>query len=382
MTSPASPPTRPFNFSAGPAILPREVFERASEAVLELRTGGHAPDGAGIGLSLLEISHRSKEFSDVHEQAIALAHEVLHIPSDTHQILLLPGGATQQFAMVPQNLRRDGKAMVYVDTGAWSTKAIAEARIQGPTEVLASSKDVGYTRVPDFDPAAAEGASYLHLTTNETIHGVEYGSIPEVDDVPIVIDASSHIGSRPMDLHRVALGYAGVQKNLGCSGLCLVWIRKDLLDLEPVAPTAKFFRYASHAKANSLLNTPNTFGVLVLKLVLEWLRDQGGVEAMAKRNVAKAAKLYAQLDASSLFAAHAEPGHRSNMNITFMLSGAPESQRDGMTARFIDEAAAAGLVNLKGHRSIGGCRASIYNAFPQEGVDALVEFMRAFEAKG
>ncbi len=376
-----SPASRPFNFSAGPAILPDEVFERASEAVKELRQNGHAPGAPGIGLSLLEISHRSKEFGAVHEAAIALAHEVLRIPEDTHQILLLPGGATQQFAMVPQNLRRDGKAMVYVDTGAWAGKAIAEARIQGPTEVLASSKATGYDRVPDFDPSAAEGASFLHLTTNETIQGVEYGSIPEVDDVPIVIDASSHIGSRPMDLHRVALGYAGTQKNLGCSGLCLVWIRKDLLDLEPVAPVAKFFRYQSHAKTNSLLNTPNTFGTLVLKLVLEWLRDQGGVDAMAKRNVSKATTLYEALDASSLFSAMAQPGHRSNMNVTFTLNGAPEAERDALTARFLSEAGKAGLVNLKGHRSVGGCRASIYNAFPAEGVDALVEFMRAFEKR-
>jgi len=373
--------SRPYNFSAGPAILPAEVFQRASEAVVELRQNGHERDAAGTGLSLLEISHRSKEFGAVHEAAVALAHEVLRIPADTHKILLLPGGATQQFAMVPQNLRRDGRPMVYVDTGAWAGKAIAEARIQGPTEVLASSKDVSYTKVPEFDPSAAEGASYLHLTTNETIGGIEYSSIPEVDGVPVVIDASSHIGSRPMDLHRAGLGYAGTQKNLGCSGLCLVWIRHDLLELEPVAPIAKFFRYQSHAKADSLLNTPNTFGILVLKLVLEWLRDQGGVDAMAKRNVAKATRLYEALDASSLFAAMAQPGHRSNMNVTFTLGGAPEADQEAQTKRFLSEAAQAGLVNLKGHRSVGGCRASIYNAFPAEGVDALVEFMRAFEAK-
>lgn len=184
-----------------------------------------------------------------------------------------------------------------------------------------------------------------------------------------------------MDLHRVALGYAGVQKNLGCSGLCLVWIRKDLLELEPVGTVAKFFRYSTHAKANSLMNTPNTFGTLVLKLVLEWLRDQGGVDAMAKRNVSKATKLYEHLDSSSLFNAHAQPGHRSNMNVTFMLGGASDDAREELTTKFLAEAKDAGLVNLKGHRSIGGCRASIYNAFPAEGVDALVSFMRDFEAK-
>ena len=377
MTKPAAP----YNFSAGPAILAPEVFERASDAVRELRTNAHARDGDGVGLSILEISHRGKEFTEIHERAIALVHEVLQIPSESHKILLLPGGASQQFAMIPQNLRRDGKAMCFVDTGAWSTKAIAEARIQGPTEVLASSKDSGYDHIPEFDPAAAEDASFLHITTNNTIYGTEYGSIPEVGDTPLIIDASSHIGSRPMDLDRVDFGYAGTQKNLGCSGMCLAWIRKDLLDLEPVAPVAKYFRYKTHADKDSLFNTPNTFATLVLMLALEWVKDQGGVAGMAKRNVAKAARLYETLDSSSLFVAHARPGHRSNMNVTFTLNGAPEAQRDELTKKFLSEADAAGLKNLKGHRSVGGCRASIYNAFPPEGVDVLVEFMKAFEAK-
>jgi phosphoserine aminotransferase len=373
---------RPYNFSAGPAILPPVVFERAAEAVRELRANGHAPDADGTGLSILEISHRTPEYTAVTQGAEALCHEVLGIPR-THQVLFLQGGATHQFAMVPLNLRREGKAMCYVDTGNWSKRAIGEAQLQGETKVIATSAESGYDHIPTLPAAEAYAdASYIHMTTNNTVRGTEFQEIPETGDVPLVIDASSHIGSRPMAYERVALGYAGAQKNLGTSGTTVVWIHKDLIDREPVGVVPKYFRYATHAKPNpSLYNTPNCFGTLVTKLVLEWIRDEGGVEEIGRRNREKAGKLYAAIDQSPLFVGHAREDSRSLMNVTFTLNGAPEAKRDELTKRFLAQAKDAGLANLKGHRSVGGCRASIYNAFPVEGVDALISFMQEFERK-
>jgi phosphoserine aminotransferase len=374
--------TRPYNFSAGPAILPPIVFERAAQAVHELRADGHAPDADGIGLSILEISHRSKDYAAVTEGAERLCHEVLGIP-ETHQVLFLQGGATHQFAMVPLNLRREGHTMCYVDTGNWSKRAIAEAKLLGDTSVIATSEATGYDHIPELPGAETyAGASYLHITTNNTVRGTEYPEIPDAGDVPLIVDASSHIGSRPMAMDRVALGYAGAQKNLGTAGTTVVWIRKDLIDVEPPGIIPKSFRYATHAKPNpSLYNTPNTFGVLVTKLVLEWIRDEGGVTEIEARNRRKATKLYSLIDESSLFAGHARKESRSLMNVTFTMNGAAEDRREDLTKRFLAEAAEAGLLNLKGHRSIGGCRASIYNAFPEEGVDVLVGFMREFERR-
>ncbi|MGB1698726.1 MAG: 3-phosphoserine/phosphohydroxythreonine transaminase, partial [Nannocystaceae bacterium] len=345
-----------------------------------LRLDGHSPDAPSIGLSLLEVSHRGAPYQAVHDAAIELAHRVLGIPEDTHQILLLPGGASMQFVMVPTNLSRPGKPSSFVDTGAWSTKAIAEARHFGDVRVLGSSSDSKFDHIPTVDYADAKGSSFLHLTTNNTIYGTEYADIPRgPDGVPLVIDASSHIGSRPMALAHADLGYAGAQKNLGCSGLCLVYIRRDLIEAPDAPSSPKFLKYATHAKANSLFNTPNSFGVLVLKLVLEWVESQGGVEAMGRRNREKSELLYTALDKSSLFEAHAKLGHRSQMTIPFTLAGAPDAERDALTARFLDEAAARGLQGLKGHRSVGGCRASMYNAFPVEGARALVAFIEEFE---
>ncbi len=374
--------TRPFNFSAGPAILPQEVLERAAEAVTALRLGGHQPDAPSIGLSLLEVSHRGGPYQAVHDRAIELAHSVLNIPEDTHQILLLPGGASMQFVMVPTNLSRPGRPASFVDTGAWSSKAIAEARHFGEVRVLGSSSDSKFDHIPPVNWADAAGSSFLHITTNNTIYGTEYEDLPHAPEgVPLVVDASSHIGSRPMALERAALGYAGAQKNLGCSGLCLVFLRRDLID-DPEAPASpKFLKYATHANANSLFNTPNSFGVLVLKLVLEWIEARGGVEAMARLNNEKSELLYETLDNSSLFAAHARAGHRSRMTIPFTLNGAPEAERDALTARFLTEANDLGFQGLKGHRSVGGCRASMYNAFPVEGARALTSFMREFERR-
>lgn len=366
------------NFSAGPAILPASVLQRAAEAIHELRLDGHAASAPGVGLSLLEISHRSAAYDAVTKGAEELCHQVLQIPR-THQVLFLQGGASHQFAMVPYNLRREDRPAAYIDTGVWSDKAIAESRVLGPTEVIASSGP-RHDHIPAL-PAAGTyaGASYLHITTNNTIFGTEWAEIPDAGDTPLVIDCSSHIGSRPLDFERVALGYAGAQKNLGPSGVTLVSIRKDLLSQRPVGPVPTILRYATHAKEPSLYNTPNTFGVLVLKLVLEWMRDLGGLEELARRNQRKADKLYQLLDHSALYRAHARPGSRSSMNVTFTLDGAPEADRDALTKRFLKQAEAAGFDGLKGHRLVGGCRASIYNAFPEEGVDELCAFMSAFE---
>ncbi|MFV8752330.1 3-phosphoserine/phosphohydroxythreonine transaminase [Nannocystaceae bacterium ST9] len=372
---------RIFNLSAGPAILPPEVFERAATAVRELKRDAHADDAEGIGMSLLEISHRSPEYEAIHNKAIELVHDVLGIPR-THRVLLLQGGASLQFAMVPLNFARVGHPACYVHTGEWSKKAIAEskaiAEVRGhETRVLA---DAGpkYDHIPAM-PEVPSDASYVHVTSNNTIFGTEWEQMPDVPK--LIVDASSNIGSRPMGLEKAMLGYAGAQKNLGPSGVTLVWIHEDWLAEKPPAGVPIFLKYGTHADADSLYNTPNTFGTLVLKLVLEWLRDNGGVEGAAVRNQAKADALYATLDASSLYAAHAKPGSRSRMNVTWTLAGAPEAEREAITKRFVTTAEAAGFSGIKGHRSVGGCRASIYNAFPIESVHALCEFMREFERK-
>lgn len=381
--------SRIFNFSAGPAILPPEVFERAAAAVRELRSSGHAPDGEGIGLSLLEVSHRGKDFTAVYEKAIRLVHEVLEIP-DTHEVLFLQGGASMQFAMVPLNFAAAGKPACYVDTGAWSAKAIKESKTVAETRghetvVVASSKASGYDHIPALPAQLPEGASYLHLTSNNTISGTEFEAMPELD-VPMIVDASSNIGSRPMGLERASLGYAGAQKNLGPSGVTVVWYEREWAARQQAelakAGTPLILRYETHANKGGLYNTPNTFGILVLALVLEWVRDNGGVAGMATRNQAKADELYALLDASQLFSVPAKLGSRSRMNVVWTLAGVAEAEREAATKRFVAAATQAGFSGLKGHRSVGGCRASIYNAFPRAGVTALCEFMREFERQG
>jgi phosphoserine aminotransferase len=365
--------THPFNFSAGPAILPPEVFERAADAVR----------GLPHGLSILEISHRSAEFAEIHERAVELCHGVLGIPR-SHAVLFLQGGASQQFAMVPLNLRGLGTFGAYVDTGVWSHKAIRESKTVQSTRVVASSEVTGYDRIPEFDGTddALGRAAYVHITSNNTIYGTEWSELPDVHP-PLVVDCSSHIGSRPLALDRVGLGYAGAQKNLGPSGLTLVFVDRGLLDEVGTDDSVPhIFRYATHVNKGGLYNTPNTFAVLVLGAMLEWLRDHGGVEAMERENAAKADHLYACLDESSLFSARARPGHRSRMNVTWTLSGVPEAEREARTRALVDAAAEAGMVGLRGHRLAGGLRASIYNAFPRAGVDALVELLREFERRG
>ena len=367
---------RPFNFSAGPAILPPEVFERTAEAVRSLDVPGD--DSLESRLSILEISHRSKTYDAIHQEAKALCHEVIGIPAE-HEVLFLQGGASLQFAMVPMNLRQADRPAAYIDTGAWSKKAAKESKALGPTEVVASAADTGYDRIPAM-PAARSyaGASYLHVTSNNTIFGTEWSELPDAGDTPLVVDLSSDIGARPMVLERVALGYAGAQKNLGPSGVTLVFIRKDLLARELVGHVPTMLRYSTHAENDSLYNTPNTFGIMVLRNVLAWVKAQGGATAMGERNQRKADALYALLDESSLYRPHAQPGSRSTMNVTWTLQG---DDAEAQTKRFLSEATRAGLSGLKGHRSVGGCRASIYNAFPEEGVKVLCEFMREFERK-
>lgn len=368
---------RPFNFSAGPAILPAAVFERTAAAVRSLDVPGD--ESLEARLSILEISHRSPTYEAIHDEAIALCHEVLGIPSG-YEVLFLQGGASTQFAMVPLNLRTADQPAAYIDTGAWSKKAIGESQGLGATEVIASSKPTGYDRIPPL-PAASTyaGASYLHITSNNTIYGTEWSELPDTGDTPLVVDMSSNIGARPMAMDRIALGYAGAQKNLGPSGVTLVFVREDMLAREPVAHVPTMLRYTTHVQTKSLFNTPNTFGIMVLRNVLDWVKGEGGVEAVGARNRRKADRIYEVLDASSLYAGHAQPDSRSTMNVTWTLQG---DDAQAQTKRFLAEATKAGLSGLKGHRSVGGCRASIYNAFPEAGVGVLCEFMREFERKG
>jgi len=367
---------RPFNFSAGPAILPPEVFERTAAAIRSLDVPGDT--SLQSRLSILEISHRSKTYDAIHEEARTLCHEVLGVPQD-YEVLLLQGGASLQFTMVPMNLREADRPAAYIDTGVWSKKAIKESKGLGATEVIASSAESGYDRIPAMPGAESyQSASYLHITSNNTIYGTEWAELPVTGKTPLIVDMSSNIGARPMALDRVAIGYAGAQKNLGPSGVTLVFMNKELLERSPAAYVPTILRYGTHAEKNSLFNTPNTFGIMVLRNVLDWVKGQGGAQAVGERNRRKADKIYSLLDKSSLYQGHAQPESRSTMNVAWTLSGKDTEAR---TKRFLAEAEAAELSGLKGHRSVGGCRASIYNAFPEAGVDALCEFMREFERK-
>lgn len=356
---------RPYNFSAGPAILPQPVLEQAQREL---------PALPGVGLSVLEISHRSKAFDDILQGAEADLRALGQIPRE-YTVLFLQGGASLQFAMAPMNLLAPGTIADYVVTGEWSKKAVTEARKIGEARVAATTEAGGFRRVPRRDEIAlSKDAAYVHITSNETIHGVQWRSLPDLGTAPLVADASSDIFAGPIDITRFALVYAGAQKNLGPSGLTLVIIREDLLARSPAA-LPSMLSYKVHAGGRSLYNTPNVFGVYIFGLVMKWLRDLGGLAAIAEVNERKAAALYAELDRTPFWRPHAEPGSRSRMNVTFRL---PSEELD---ARFLKEAAAEGFVGLKGHRTLGGLRASIYNAFPEEGVRALVQFMREFERR-
>jgi len=355
--------SRVHNFSAGPAALPLPVLERIREDI---------PDWAGTGMSVMEVSHRGKDFVAVAAKAEADVRDLLQIPDD-YSVLFLQGGATLQFAMVPLNLSHAGQAVDYVQTGSWSKKAIAEARRFCQVNLAADGADQHFTHIPAQESwRLSEDAAYLHITPNETIAGVEFHFVPDAGDIPIVADMSSTILSRPIDIRRYGVIYAGAQKNIGPAGITLVIVRNDLLEnARPDAPT--LLTYKAFAESDSMTNTPPTFAWYVAGLVFEYLKEQGGLEAMAEVNERKASKLYAAIDQSDLYRNPVRPDSRSWMNVPFIL------RDDALDAKFLAESAAAGLTNLKGHRSVGGMRASIYNATAEEAVDALIDFMQHFE---
>jgi phosphoserine aminotransferase len=357
--------SRVYNFSPGPSALPEPVLEKARDELLDWHSSG---------MSVMEMSHRSKTYLGIAEKAEADLRELLAIPAD-YQVLFLQGGATGQFAAIPLNLLRGKSKAAYLETGLWSEKAIAEARRYGDVQIAASSKAQNYTTIPlrsewNIDADAA----YLHYTSNETIGGLEFHSIPDADGLPLVSDMSSDILSRPLDIGRFGLIYAGAQKNMGPSGIAVVIVREDLIG-QALPATPSILDYKKQADNGSMLNTPPTYNWYLLGLVLEWLKDLGGLAAMDRRNQLKADKLYGAIDASAFYSNPVDPAYRSRMNVPFTLANAE------LEKPFLAEAKAAGLVNLEGHRSVGGLRASIYNAMPEQGVDALVAFMGEFERK-
>jgi phosphoserine aminotransferase len=358
--------SRVYNFSAGPAVLPEEVLEQAREEMLDWR---------GSGMSVMEMSHRGKEFMSIAEQAEADLRELLAIP-EGYKVLFLQGGASQQFAMVPMNLLRGKAGADYINTGAWSKKAISEAKRYCAVNVAGSSEASKFTTAPaQYELALKPDAAYVHYTPNETIGGVEFPYIPETGDVPLVADMSSTILSRPVDVSRYSLIYAGAQKNIGPAGLTVVIVREELVSDQVVDGTPTMLRYATHAAEGSMYNTPPTYGWYLAGLVFQWLKKQGGLAGMAEINRRKAEKLYAAIDGSAFYKNPVDPACRSWMNVPFTLAS-PE-----LDATFLAEAKKAGLVTLKGHRSVGGMRASIYNAMPEAGVQALVDFMADFEKR-
>ncbi len=357
--------SRAFNFSAGPAMLPEEVLEQAREEML---------DWQGSGMSVMEMSHRGKQFMSIAAQAEADLRDLMGIPDD-YKVLFLQGGASSQFAMVPINLLRGKAGADYINTGSWSKKAIAEAKRFCQVNLAASSEAEKFTAVPrqsewKLDPDAA----YVHYTPNETIGGVEFSFIPETGAVPLVADMSSTILSRPIDVSRFGVIYAGAQKNVGPAGLTLVIVREDLIG-QPLSGAPVMFDYRTHADSGSMYNTPPTYAWYLAGLVFQWLKRLGGLAAMAEINQRKAEMLYAAIDQSLFYANPVDHDCRSWMNIPFTLAN-PE-----LDSTFLKEAEKTGLVTLKGHRSVGGMRASIYNAMPEEGVRALVSFMHDFEKR-
>jgi phosphoserine aminotransferase len=354
---------RVFNFSAGPAALPEAVLAQAAEEML---------DWHGSGQSVMEMSHRGKEFMSIAAQAEADLRELMAIPAN-YKVLFLQGGASLQFAMIPLNLLRGKASADYIHTGEWAKKAIKEAKLFCTPNVAASSEDKNFSYVPDFATwKLSKDAAYVHITSNETIGGLEYHQVPDTGDVPLVADMSSHILSRPVDVSKYGLIYAGAQKNIGPAGLAIVIVREDLIG--GVAPkTPVMLDYKTHADNDSMYNTPPTYGIYIAGLVFQWLKKQGGLAAMEQHNVEKANLLYNCLDQSQFFANPVRPQDRSRMNIPFTLKNAE------LDEAFLKGAKAHGMVQLKGHRSVGGMRASIYNAMPIEGVKQLVEYMKDFE---
>ncbi len=356
---------RPYNFSAGPAMLPQSVLEQAQQEMLDWR---------GSGMSVMEMSHRGKEFLSIAEQAEADLRELMGI-GDDYAVLFLQGGASSQFSMVPVNLLGEKSGADYINTGAWSKKAIAEARRYGEVHIAATTEADNFTRAPEQNELQLDAeAAYVHYTPNETIGGVEFPYVPETNGVPLVADMSSTILSRPVDVSRFGVIYAGAQKNIGPAGLTLVIVRRDLIG-HARADQPTMFDYKTHADNGSMYNTPPTYAWYLAGLVFQWLKALGGLEAMARINQRKAELLYSAIDASDFYSNPVSIESRSWMNVPFTLAD------PALDPVFLDEAREAGLLTLKGHRSVGGMRASIYNAMPEEGVQALVDFMADFEAR-
>jgi len=358
--------TRAYNFSAGPATLPEPALLQAAERMLEW---------PGAGASLVELSHRGPEFMEVAARAEADLRTLLSVPDD-YVVLFLAGGATTQQALIPLNLAAPGQPADYVVTGHWGKTAIRQARPVVATHVAASGEDGGFRDIPARDTwQVSAGAAYLHVTANETIHGVEFREVPDSGEVPLVADFSSSIASEPLDLSRFGMVYAGAQKNLGPVGIGIAILRPDLLERDG-QPRADIFDFRSHAKAGSMLNTPPTWNWYLLGLTVKWMLDEGGVEEFARRNARKSALLYEAIDGSGGFYRNeVVPAVRSRMNVPFFLHDA------ALDAPFLEEARGAGLISLKGHRALGGMRASIYNAMPEAGVQALADFMRDFRQR-
>lgn len=355
---------RALNFNAGPTALPESVLLEAQQNLLNFN---------GTGMSIMELSHRSKEYEAVHNAAQEQLRKLLNI-SNQYEILFIQGGASLQFSMVPMNLLHEGKVGYYALTGSWSEKAHKEAQKIGRTAILASAKDGNYKSIPALPLAELkEEAAYLHITSNNTIYGTQWKSFPDIA-VPLIADMSSDILSQPLNVNQFGLIYAGAQKNLGPSGITVVIVRKDLVTSQPDhLPT--MLNYQTFAKNNSLYNTPPTFAIYLLKLVLDWVKNKGGVEVMKQINDEKAKILYDVIDESEgFYEGHADKPFRSHMNVTFTLPTAEA------TTRFLQLAKEKGFVGLNGHRSVGGCRASIYNAVPVEHIEQLAEFMRAFKS--
>jgi len=356
---------RVYNFSAGPSCLPEAVLERAAAEMLDCN---------GSGQSAMEMSHRSKEYQAIIDECEALLRELMQIP-DNYKVLFLQGGASTQFAMIPLNLMNGSGKADFVVTGQWANKAYQEAARYGEARIVASSKDKTFSYIPklaksDFDPEA----DYVHICFNNTIYGTKYNEIPDTGDVPLIADISSFIMSEPIDVSKFGMLYAGAQKNLAPAGVTIVIIREDLIGkARDITPT--MLNYQTHADNGSMYNTPPCYTIYIAKLVLEWVKEQGGIEAMKALNEKKANLLYDFLDNSNMFKGTVVPEDRSLMNVPFVTGN------DELDAKFVAEAKKAGFVNLKGHRSVGGMRASIYNAMPYAGVEALVEFMKKFESE-
>jgi len=354
---------RAFNFSAGPAALPLSVLEQAASEMLDWR---------GCGMSVMEMSHRGREFTEIHETALADLRELLNVPSN-YRILFMQGGGLAHNAIIPMNLMRGAKAADFAVCGAWSQKSAREALKYAEVNVVASSEAGGFTSVPQFSEwQFSDNAAYLHICSNETINGVEMFDLPDTGDVPLVADVSSHFLSRPFDVNRYGVIFGGAQKNIGIAGLTIVVVREDLLDRAlPICPTA--FEWKTVSANNSLYNTPPTYPIYLAGLVLKWLKQLGGLEAIERINIEKARLLYDAIDASDFYIGRVQKAFRSRMNVPFYL--ADESRN----ADFLAGAQARGLLQLKGHKSVGGMRASIYNAVPIEGVKTLVDYMKEFE---